>query len=165
MTLPVPEIRMRVSKYLPEKLYGFCMGDTGAEVFFHLAVFHPGQDIAPTRCGRCPGPPHCPSDLVAPPPILGEEVLVTYEATGDSSKAPRATRVVRVTPAVMLVGTVESFDHVRRYGFVQGTDQVSYHLHQSEIVEGRLPLVGSQLTFFAGLREGRPRACHVRVCR
>lgn len=160
----MPEVRMRVSKYLPEKLYGFCQDGAGSEVFFHLANFHPGQDITPTKCSRCPGPPHCGVTSLAPPPILGEEVEVTYEAD-DTKRAPRASRVARCTVPVLLLGIVESFDPVRRYGFVQGTDQVSYHLHQSEIVEGRLPLAGNQTTFFAGVREGRPRACHVRVCR
>jgi len=161
----VPKIRMRVSKYLPDKLYGFCQDETGMEVFFHLGCFHPGADLTPTRCSACTGHPKCNVDALAPPPILGEEVQVTFETSPDPDKAPRATRVDRVVPSVMLLGIVESFDPVRRYGFVQGTDQVSYHLHQSEIVDGRLPLVGNSMTFFAGIREGRPRACHVRVCR
>jgi cold shock CspA family protein len=163
----VPELRMRVSKYLPEKLYGFCQDETGTEVFFHLGCFHPGAlQIPPNRCSSCPGLPHCHlSHLLAPPPILGEEVVVVFEHSDASEKAPRAARVDRVSSPVMLLGIVESFDPVRRYGFVQGTDQVSYHLHQSEIVNGRLPLVGNSMTFFAGVREGRPRACHVRVCR
>ena len=156
---------MWVSKYIPEKLYGFCQDDSGVEVFFHLAVFHPGPDILPVTCPRCSGPPHCLSGPSAPPPILGERVTVVYEPGSDPSKAPRATRVDRDAVPQMLLGTVESFDPVRRYGFLHGTDQMSYHLHQSEIVEGRLPLVGGRVTFFPGMRAGRPRACHVRVCR
>ena len=90
--------------------------------------------------------------------------MVIYEVD-DTGRAPRASRVTRCDVPVLLLGVVESFDAVRRYGFVQGTDQVSYHLHQSEIFRGRLPLAGNQTTFFAGVREGRPRACHVKVCR
>ena len=80
-------------------------------------------------------------------------------------KAPRADRVERVTAPVMLVGEVESFDTQRRYGFIMGSDRVSYHLHESEVVDGRLPISGKRVIFFPGLREGRPRACHVQVCR
>jgi len=157
---------MWVTKYLPEKLYGFCQDGAGFEVFFHLATFQPGADLqAPAKCVHCPGQPHCQEALTAPPPILGEAVLVTVESEGTPGKAPRATRVVRTSPPVLLLGTVESFDPGRRYGFLHGTDQVSYHLHQSEITDGRLPLVGTQATFFPGVREGRPRACHVKVCR
>lgn len=157
---------MWVTKYLPEKLYGFCQDEAGFEVFFHLATFQPGEDLpAAARCARCSGPPHCLEVLVAPPPILGEEVQVTFEPSTVEGRAPRASRVVRMAPPVPLLGTVESFDPIRRYGFLQGTDQLHYHLHQSEIWDGRLPLVGTQATFFPGVREGRPRACHVKVCR
>lgn len=163
----MPEIRMRVAKYLPEKLYGFCQDDSGTEVFFHLAVFHPGPDIVSTRCLQCQGPPHCAVSPQAPPPILGEWVEVAFDESPSlqPGKAPRASRVNRIQSPQMLIGTVESFDPVRRYGFVRGSDDVSYHLHQSEIVDGRLPLAGNHITFFAGMRENRPRACHVRVCR
>ncbi len=157
--------RMRVSKYLPEKLYGFCQDEGGCEVFFHLAVFQPGPDIVVVRCPSCPGLPQCDLVTQAPPPILGEEVSVTFEPDPTSTRAPRATRVVRAVTPLMVLGVVESFDPVRRYGFIRGADRVSYHLHQSEIAEGRLPLAGMQVTFFAGVREGRPRACHVKVCR
>lgn len=156
---------MQVTKYLPEKLYGFCQDASGFEVFFHLATFQPGADLAAVKCPTCPGLPHCGLNPQAPPPILGEEVTATFDASFVPGRAPRATRVVRDNPPVLLLGTVESFDPLRRYGFIQGTDQVSYHLHQSEVLEGRLPLIGKQATFFPGFREGRPRACHVRVCR
>ena len=46
-----------------------------------------------------------------------------------------------------------------------GSDHISYHLHESEVVDGRLPVTGRQVVFYPGLREGRPRACHVKVCR
>ena len=159
---------MRVSKYLPEKLYGFCQDEAGeVEVFFHLACFYPGTSKSTTtRCSGCSRSPHCKINEVPPPPILGEEVLVEFEASsGESTKAPRAVKVERLEEPQMLLGSVESFEQVRRYGFVLGTDQVTYHLHQSEIVDGKLPLVGSEVTFYPGVRSNRPRACHVRVCR
>lgn len=157
--------RMWVNKYLPEKLYGFCLDESGGEVFFHLAAFQPGPDLVVVRCPSCAGAPQCDLTPQAPPPILGEEVHATYELDMTTGRAPRASRVVRVTTPMMVLGVVESFDPVRRYGFIRGADRVSYHLHQSEIAEGRLPLAGMSATFFAGVREGRPRACHVKVCK
>ena len=161
----MPTFRMRVLKYLPDKLYGFCRDDNGFEVFFHLANFQPGSDIETTRCRKCPGPPRCTLSLDAPPPILGEEVRVVCEAGEPGGKAPRAESVARLVVPRMIVGEVESFDAQRRYGFAMGSDRISYHLHESEVVDGRLPVAGRQIVFFPGLREGRPRACHVKVCR
>jgi len=161
----VPHSRMRVLKYIPEKLYGFLRDDSGFEVFFHLATFQSGSDVEIARCEGCPGSPRCGITGDPPPPILGELVDVEYPAGEPGGKAPRADRVERVTAPVMLVGEVESFDTQRRYGFIMGSDRVSYHLHESEVVDGRLPISGKRVIFFPGLREGRPRACHVQVCR
>lgn len=155
---------MRVSKYIPDKMYGFCV-DGSIEVFFHLGVFQPGPDTPQVSCPTCPGPPRCTNLPQAPPPVLGEDVHVVFESEPGSLRAPRATRVERVAPPQILLGLVQSFDPVRRYGFIQGTDHVTYHLHQSEIVDGKLPLVGDKAVFFPGVREGKPRACHVKVCR
>ena len=161
----MPIFRMRVLKYIPEKLYGFCRDDDGFEVFFHLATFKPGNDIEMVRCRNCPGPPRCSLSAAAPPPILGEEVMVECGQGTPGGKAPRANAVVRCKPPRMIVGEVESFDTQRRYGFAMGSDHISYHLHESEVVDGRLPVTGRQVVFYPGLREGRPRACHVKVCR
>jgi len=161
----VPNYRMRVLKYIPSKLYGFCQDEGGFEVFFHLAVFQPGTSVELTRCMGCPGPPRCQASTDPPPPILGEWVTVESEAGEDGGRAPRASRVVRDQTPRMIVGVVESFDPQRRYGFVRGNDQVSYHLHESEVTDGRMPLAGQQIVFFPGWREGRPRACHVKVRR
>jgi len=156
---------MRVVKYIPDKLYGFCGGDTGFEVFFHLATFQPSSQVDVARCSGCPGPPRCNLTPDPPPPILGEWVVVESEVGTPGGKAPRAERVVREAVPRMIVGVVESFDTQRRYGFVKGDDDVSYHLHESEVTDGRLPVAGRQVVFFAGQREDRPRACHVKVCR
>lgn len=155
-------------KYLPDKLYGFIRcssGDQEVDVFFHLAVFQPGDEVDVVRCSSCTGLPQCRLGVEPPPPILGERLRVEYEPVPPGGKAPRATRVERLDPPRMILGVVESFDHQRRYGFVKGDDDVTYHLHESEIVDGRLPLVNGRVVFYAGWREGRPRACHVRVCR
>jgi len=156
----VPKFRMRVIKYIPTKLYGFSRDDSGFEVFFHLAVFQPGPEIEPFPTSSCP-------DLTVdpPPPILGEPVDVESVVGEPGGKAPRADRVTRIITPRMIIGIVESFDTQRRYGFVMGSDNTSYHLHESEILDGRLPIAGRQVVFYPGIREGRPRACHVRVCR
>lgn len=156
--------KMRVIKYIPTKLYGFCRGDSGFEVFFHLAVFQPGGEVVAVKCRNCTGPPRCSVGTEGPPPILGEPVEVQAQQ-GDGSRAPRATSVARVITPRMITGIVESFDSQRRYGFIRGSDEISYHLHESEVLDGRLPLAGRQVVFFPGIREGRPRACHIRVCR
>jgi len=144
-------LNMEVHKYIPSRLYGFVKGEDGREVFFHLGVFKPGA--FPTD------PP--------PPPILGEPVLVEV-GTQDSpdnrpGKAPRALSVVRVQEPVQFVGIVETFDTHRGYGFIVGEDGISYHLHNSEVLDGRTPLAGDRVRFYAGTRQGRPRACHVNV--
>jgi cold shock CspA family protein len=131
-------------------------------VFFHLKTFQSGPDIHPARCPTCSC--ETPVTTTPPPPILGEEVQVTFESVLPTERAPRALSVTRVQTPLQVGGIVEFYDSIRRYGFIQGMDDVSYHLHQSEIVGGRLPLPGMRATFFAGQREGRPRACHVQVC-
>lgn len=159
------EYRMRVFRYYPDKLYGFCRDEEGNEFFFHLSTFQPGPPGDVTRCSSCAGPPRCHLDDHPPPPILDEPVVVSGELAPQGAKAARAKSVTREKPPRMMLGVVETFDPQRRYGFVKGSDGVDYHLHDSEIIDGRLPLAGSSVVFFPGHREGRPRACHVRVCR
>ncbi len=161
----MPNFRMRVIKYIPDKLYGFCGDDEGFEVFFHLATFQPGTSVDVAHCPNCHGQPRCGLPEDPPPPILGEWVQVESAAGTPGGRAPRADLVVREVTPRMIVGVVESFDTQRRYGFVMGSDQISYHLHESEVIDGRLPIAGRKIVFFPGQREGRPRACHVKVCR
>ena len=155
---------MQVLRYYPEKLYGFAYNEDG-EFFFHLSVFQPGSPVDIVRCASCLGAPHCALDEHPPPPILGEPVTVSGELGLPDEKAARAEKVVRDKSPRMLAGVVASFDSSRRYGFVTGSDGVDYHLHDSEVIDGRLPLKGMSVVFYPGLRQGRPRACHVRVCR
>lgn len=91
---------------------------------------------------------------------------MTVDSTNppQSGRAPRAVRVERVLAPVTLEGVVDMFDAHRGFGFVLGEDGVSYHLHTSEILDNRLPVKGQTVLFFGGLRQGRPRACHVKVC-
>ena len=137
---------MRVHKYIPNKLYGFAMDEEGSQVFFHLGGFKPGDFRI--------DPP--------PPPILGEFVEVEVEETSlIPGKAPKATSVVRSECPFLIEGIVETFDSHRGYGFVLGDDGKSYHLHKSEVLGGRIPLIQQKVRFYAGLRMGKPRACHV----
>jgi cold shock CspA family protein len=129
-------------------MYGFLKDEKGREVFFHLGAFEPG--------GRKEEPV---------PPIPGE--LVEAEVDFDSaeeSKAARARRVCRLQEPVPLYGTVDKYDQMSGYGFVvEHQTKDSYFLHKSEIRGGKAPLVGDEIEFYAGLREGRPRAFHVLV--
>jgi cold shock CspA family protein len=159
-------MRMRVSKYLPEKLYGFTEGSSEADqVFFHLGAFDPkGAWMRTPRCSLCPRN-GCSWALAAPPPILGELVEVTLcDGPQPEGKAPKALRVERMVAPQAISGTVETFDSQRGYGFLKGDDGKSYHLHRSEVAEGRIPLPGQLVMFYAGIRQGKPRACHVRIC-
>lgn len=155
-----------VHKYIPEKLYGFVADlETGHEVFFHLGAFRSGilsvpGSIFPCRRHLCSWPD------AAPPPILGEPVtlLLPSDQIPGQGRAPKALQVNRLTSPSPLTGTVETFDAGRGFGFIQGTDGTGYHLHRSEVLDGRIPVVGQTGVFFSGLRQGRPRACHVRLC-
>lgn len=161
---------MQVVKYLPDKLFGFVEDSDSQRVFFHLRVFSseaaPPDD--PPRCAVCPFAPSCLWwDARTPPPIPGEPVRVTLAESGDlePGDAPPATQVVRLTTPVAHRGIVEVFDASRGFGFVKAEGGKSFHLHRSEILDGRLPIPTQQVMFYAGRREGRPRACHVKVCR
>ena len=156
--------RLRVGKYIPDKLYGFAVAEDGSEVFFHLGVFQPGGPwTAPERCQQCTK--ECAWPTTPPAPILDELVAVTVEEESPTrGKSPRAARVERLQPPTPLVGEVESFDGGRGYGFVRGSDETVYHLHKSELLDSRIPRIGQQVMFYAGLRRDRPRACHVKVC-
>lgn len=143
-------IQMRIYKYLPKKLYGFAINSSDFQVFFHLGQFKPLVKDLST-------PP--------PPPILGEPVLVTYYESSTEGKAPKAISVERMQTPKRITGIVDSYDNSRGYGFIVGEDGKKYHLHNSEILNGRYPLQGDTVKFYTGLRQGKPRACHIEVVR
>lgn len=157
---------MRVVKYIPERLIGFVHdSEVGTDVYFHLGDFDPKgpwYDLG----HACPRSHLIVFNWEAPPPILGEMVEVAFRggSNTDKSKAPRAQRVVRMTPPTGLKGVVESFDPRKGYGFVRGSDGVTYYLHRSEIIDQHLPHEGSSVMFFAGSRLGKPRAVHIHTC-
>lgn len=138
---------MRVDLYVPTKLYGFCEDDEGFRVFFHMGAFRPGGDPMGTPV----------------PPVLGEPVDVEHQPAEEEGKAPRATSVTRLTQPTLLEGVVESFNPTRGWGFVKAPDGTSCYLHRSEVQDGRLPAADQRVQFYMGLKEGRPRACYVRV--
>jgi len=141
-------IVMRVHKYIPNKLYGFAVDDEDQQVFFHLGSFKPGDFKI--------DPP--------PPPILGELVEVELEDDEPTpGKAPKAKSVSRTECPFLIGGIVETFDSHRGYGFILGDDGKSYHLHKSEVLGGRMPLIQHKVRFYAGMRQGKPRACHVEL--
>lgn len=157
---------MVVTKYIPDRLYGF-VGDleTSQQAFFHLGVFDPKHLWVPHKhCSRCPRG-GCSWSQTAPPPILGELVEVSGAlGSGSPGQAPRASRVERLSTPIAVRGKVETFDSQRGYGFIAGEDGLVYHLHQSEMTEKRIPLSNQAVIFYAGTREKKPRACHVRIC-
>lgn len=143
-------LSMRVHKYIPNKLYGFVIDNNDFQVFFHLGQFKPFQDENMM--------------IPQPPPILGEPVIVGFYPT-DNGKAPKAISVQRMQKPKVIMGIVESYDSSRGYGFIMGEDGISYHLHNSEILNNKYPLQSDKVKFYAGLRMGKPRACHIEVVR
>ena len=130
---------MRVDMYSINHGYGFCVPLAGeGRVFFRVEDFD-GEGILP---------------------IMGETVEVPALVEGERS--PRAVRVVRTQPPLECVGLVTSFDSVRGWGFIQ-SEGVSYFLHRSDLQDRFIPVIGSSLRFYAGVRRGKPRACYVRL--
>jgi len=134
--------------YSSSKLYGFAAPEgTDDQVFFHVEVFRP-LDITASE----------------PPPLVGEMVEVEYVlGSGTGGQAPRAGKVTRTEKPEQLRGVVESFGEQRGWGFIKSDGGEPFYLHRSEVEEGRLPLPGRRVSFFRGFRQGRPRACYVRL--
>lgn len=138
--------RMHVLKYVPRQLFGFTVDEAGQQVFFHIRAFNWG------------------GLSTHPPPIIGEEVDVEYDASILSNgKAPKARHVHRLSEPRASYGTVEDFNEQRGYGFIKTDDGRSHYLHRSEMTDGRLPMPGMGVTFFEGHRQGRTRACYVKL--
>lgn len=140
------DLFMKVRKYIHERHYGFLSDNQGREVFFHASVFDGGQKEG------------------SPPPVAGEEVLVSVDFEGTSAEvAARASRVRRLAEPPLLEGVVSSFNSDRGFGFIEGEDEITYYLHRSEVLDGRLPLSGAKVHFRVSQQKHRARACYVDV--
>lgn len=140
------DLFMKVRKYIHERHYGFLSDNQGREVFFHASVFDGGQKEG------------------SPPPVAGEEVLVSVDLEGTSAEvAARASRVRRLAEPPLLEGVVSSFNSDRGFGFIEGEDEITYYLHRSEVLDGRLPLSGAKVHFRVSQQKHRARACYVDV--
>ena len=138
---------LSVAKYFPDRLYGFLRSVDGSDVYFHVGDFE-GKPWAD------------------PPPITGERVEVYFgptEPLEDSHKAPKAVRVRRLDAPRCVSGVVVSFEEVKGWGFIKGSDGTDYYLHRSEVLLGRLPVKGQRVEFWAGFKNTRPRACYVSI--
>ena len=130
---------MVVFMYTRSRGYGFCAASSeDAQVYFHADVFHRTM----------------PQE---PPPIVGEAVQVEVSSNPDR---PKAIRVLRAAPPSRLVGEVKSFDPGKGWGFIQH-ESGSYFLHRSEMEGIWVPVRGSRVSFYPGMKDGQPRACHV----
>jgi cold shock CspA family protein len=131
---------LSVAKYFPERMYGFLRSLDGSDVYFHLGDFEGGS----------------------PPPIIGERVEAHFNAP-ESDKAPKAQTVKRLDDPRSVKGVVDTFNADKGWGFVKGDDGQDYYLHRSEVLDGMLPMPGRRVTFFAGYKNERPRACYVGI--
>jgi len=129
---------MTVDKYFPEELYGF-VTNGARRLFFHIKDFDAGP-----YTGESPVPP-----------VSGEDVDVE---AGYSSET--ADSVQRLLDPPEIRGSVDWFDATKGYGFIQGVDGLSYYLHRSEVLDGRLPLPGLGVRFYTSSKR---RACFVQV--
>lgn len=130
---------MVIDKYIPAGMYGFVRNEN-LRLYFHLEQFDPGS-----YAGDSPVPP-----------IIGESVEV-LAIGGESNKA---RRVSRLQEPVGLVGVVDWFDEPKGYGFILSDCGKSFYLHRSEVQDGRLPIAGRRVSFYA---ERQNRACHITV--
>ncbi len=156
-------MEMLIHKYIPDRMYGFTIDDQGRQAFFHLGAFQPGPSPAlHVRCAAC-SHDECSWIEAPPPPIHGERVEVTVNLEGPQESSPRASRVVRMDPPLIETGVVDVFYSKRGFGFIKG-EHSSFFLHRSEMLDGKVPIQGQQVLFCVGTRDGKPRACYIKVC-
>lgn len=130
--------RMTVDLYAVNQGYGFCQ-DRDQRYFFRVEDFRRLSADGPL-------------------PICGE--LVSVEAVSHSGKSPRAKGLRRLVEPRLLLGQVRSFDSNKGWGFVS-FDGEDYFLHRSDLTAPFVPVIGSLVQFYAGVRRGKRRACYV----
>jgi cold shock CspA family protein len=130
-------VEMVVDLYSIAHGYGFCQHGE-KRFFFRVEDFLRGPDD--------------------PLPICGERVHVGRVVQG--RKSPRAMSLTRINKPTRLAGRVRSFDSGKGWGFIdhEGED---FFLHLSDLMVSFIPVIGSQVTFYAGIRRGKPRSCYV----
>jgi cold shock CspA family protein len=93
-----------------------------------------------------------------PLPICGELVEAEIVERGDGRY--RAVSLRRLTRPQRLWGRVKSFDGNKGWGFITSGGE-TYYLHRSDLIAPFFPVVGLEVTFFPGEKNGRSRACYV----
>jgi cold shock CspA family protein len=135
-------VEMEVEFFSVSQGYGFCEGGD-QRVFFRVSCF---QTTLPGE----------------PMPIAGERVSV-FGIT-QTGKSPSARIVRRKETPTLLRGRVKSFDSKKGWGFAEVGPQI-YFMHRSDFTDTPyLPLIGSCVEFYPGVRRGKPRACYVKRC-
>lgn len=130
---------MRVDLYSIAHGYGFCVPLAGeGRVFFRVEDFVSPDEVLP---------------------VVGE--IVEISGVQESRGNPRASSVRRTAPPHPCLGIVISFDVGKGWGFIEAGPTL-YFLHRSDLLEKFTPIIGATLSFYAGERRGRPRACYVK---
>ena len=129
---------MRIDLYSVSHGYGFCQ-QADLRVFFRIEDFSRESPSGPL-------------------PICGERVMVERLVQG--AKSPQAASLHRMTQPQRLRGRVKSFDSNKGWGFIEHGGDL-YFLHRSDQSVAFLPIIGSDVTFYKGVRRGKPRACYV----
>lgn len=120
--------------------YGFCLSSMLGRVFFRVEDFQK-------------------SDPKEPQPVLGEKVLVGQIKMSD--KNPKSFLVKRLQTPLLLTGKVKSFDSVKGWGFAESYTGL-YFIHKSDFLESFVPVIGSEIQYYAGKKQGKNRACYIK---
>tara|TARA_B100000282_G_C31643063_1_gene449451 strand:- start:128 stop:538 length:411 start_codon:yes stop_codon:yes gene_type:complete len=118
--------------------YGFC-SNPELKVFFRVEDF-------------------LKHDIQDPQPILGEKVIVS--SIKHSNSTPKAFKVERVDKPIKLKAKVTSFDSNKGWGFAKSEKEV-FFIHKSDFVQPFIPIIGSSVYFYPGIKKGKNRACYV----
>lgn len=128
---------MVIQMYSITQGYGFC-GDGYIQVFFRVEDF---IKSAPTD----------------PQPILGEQVEVDFEMF----PKPKASKVKRIHTPTRELAKVTSFDSNQGWGFAKNHNGV-YFIHKSDFVDSFIPVIGSTISLYPGIKANKPRGCYIK---
>lgn len=144
-------VKMVVTNFVQNGLFGFCEDGEGNQVFFHASRFY---DTVST---------HRPPEL----PVAGEEVIVVApgfpgEYKGPDS-APKAFTVSRLNSPKRIKGVISSYNPHKELGFISGDDGESYFLSSKEVLTAKSPREGMRVSFIPGMSHEKLRACLVDI--